>query len=294
MRLYILRLLIVCTLFLTQALDAEDHKKAGPVKIGDRYSFTSKILKEKQIYSVALPRSYFKAKNKGKRYPVLYILDGYKNTFHMVSGIVEKLSRANNSTSDVPELIIVALPSNNRFRDYTPTKLLKEHYGKNAPDWFDDTGGADKYLSMLEFELMPEIQQTFRTNGDDSLAGHSLGGLLALHDMLGGRPRFDRYIALDASWWYDNRLMERTASKLTFLGNSPIRLYMALAGSPDQNHTSSALDFDRVLKTKKLSNLTHTLQRFPSENHNSIDLQGYYNGLKWVFEGYGKEEQATR
>jgi predicted alpha/beta superfamily hydrolase len=270
---------------------ADETKKGSAVKIGERYSFHSDILNEKQGYSVYLPRSYYKTENKNTRYPVLYILDGYKNTFHMVSGIAEKLSRGNNSTSDVPELIIVALPSNNRFRDYTPTKLLKEHYGENAPDWFSVTGGADEYLDMLEKEVIPHIDQTFRTANDRTFGGHSLGGLLVLHDLIKEKSIFHRYIVVDASWWYDNRLMERKASRLTFIADKPTKLFMALAGSNDKNHTATALGFDQTLKAKKFTNLMHTLQKFPSENHNSIDLQGYYNGLKWVFKGYGKDEK---
>ncbi len=278
--------IIVLFFLLTAPTLADEPQKGSAIKIGDRYNFHSKILNEKQAFSVSLPRSYYRADNNNRRYPVLYILDGYKNTFHMVSGLTEKLSRSNNSTSEVPELIIVALPSNNRFRDYTPTKLLKEHYGKNAPDWFDVTGGATAYLNMLAGEIIPYIDQKFRTTGDRTFGGHSLGGLLVLHDLIRGNSLFNRYIAVDASWWYDNRLMERKLSKLAFLDDKQIKLFMALAGTNDKNHSTAAISFEQILKGKKFSNLLHTLQKFPSENHNSIDLRGYYNGLKWVFDGY--------
>jgi predicted alpha/beta superfamily hydrolase len=276
----------ILVIVFTASAFADEPQKTSTIKIGDRYNFHSKILDEKQAFNVSLPRSYYRADNKNKRYPVLYILDGYKNTFHMVSGLTEKLSRSNNSTSDVPELIIVALPSNNRFRDYTPTRLLKEHYGANAPDWFDATGGANTYLNMLTNEILPYIDKTFRTTDDRTFAGHSLGGLLVLHDLIRENSLFNRYIAVDASWWYDNRLMERNISKLGFLDGEHIRLFMALAGTNDKNHSTAAISFEQTLKGKKFLNLTHTLQKFPSENHNSIDLQGYYNGLKWVFDGY--------
>jgi predicted alpha/beta superfamily hydrolase len=139
---------------------------------------------------------------------------------------------------------------------------------------------------MLETELIPEIHRRYRTENDLTFAGHSLGGLMALYDLIGGNRLFNRYIALDASWWYDNRLLERQLAKTNHLGDKPMHLFMVLASSPDPSHANTATSFEKTLKAKKFGNLRYTLQKLPTETHNSIDLQGYYHGLKWVFEGY--------
>ena len=128
-------------------------------------------------------------------YPVLYQLDGETTT-----GSVLQSYEALRHQNIIDELIIVTIDyvhENKRTRDYTPT-FLKE---------FDESGGAERFLRFLRLELIPHIDRSYRTTSDNTLRGHSLGGLLASYVLFeqdnSGYP-FVNFIIESPSWWWDD------------------------------------------------------------------------------------------
>ena len=74
----------------------------------------------------------------------------------------------------LPPLILIALPNtytsegNMRDRDFLPEKTTD-----NAK-----AGGANNFIAFLKNELIPYINKKLPTSGDNSLFGHSLGGVV--------------------------------------------------------------------------------------------------------------------
>ena len=61
-------------------------------------------------------------------------------------------------------------------------------------------------------ELIPEIEQRYRTNGDRTFIGYSLGGLFGVYAMLSSPETFGRMILVRPSlWWDDNLLLKSEA-----------------------------------------------------------------------------------
>jgi predicted alpha/beta superfamily hydrolase len=160
-------------LFVPLATSAVAQEKDPTIKIGEKFTLHSTVLNEERPYWLYLPESYNSKTQSPEAYPVLYLLDG-DALFHTATGVVEFMSR--NGNDQIPELIVVAIPSTNRNRDLTPTHSLINQIGKESKS-LTSSGGADAFLRFLQEELVPRIYASYRTLPFRILAGHSLGGV---------------------------------------------------------------------------------------------------------------------
>ena len=118
------------------------------------YKLFSKILNEDRGLTIKLPKNY--QLNNEKRYQVLYLLDGAENLSHTF-GTLDSLNQNNYA----PELIVVGIKNTIRMRDLTPTPRKV----------FEKSGGGERFLDFIEFELIPYIDSHFRTTKFKILAG---------------------------------------------------------------------------------------------------------------------------
>ncbi len=88
----------------------------------------SEILNEERKYWIYVPET--KAGEKGKAYPVLYLLDG-DSFFHSVVGFTRFFS--SSKTSNLPPCIVVAVLNTDRTRDFTPTCSAARRDGTICP-----------------------------------------------------------------------------------------------------------------------------------------------------------------
>jgi predicted alpha/beta superfamily hydrolase len=61
-------------------------------------------------------------------------------------------------------------------RDLGEEKVYLNRYKRETP-----TGGAAAFLRVFLDELIPDIERTYRTNGDRTYIGYSLGGLFGAY-----------------------------------------------------------------------------------------------------------------
>src|SRR5262249_45402756 len=140
---------------------AQDGQREG------RLAVKSQVLGEERVALVRTPAGY---DTNDQRYPVLYMTDGAAQLRH-TAATIEFLVR----NGRMPEMIVVAITNTDRTRDLTPPKAWGP--GGNPPQG----GGADKFLQFIATELIPQMEKTYRTQPYRIFAGHSLGGLLAVH-----------------------------------------------------------------------------------------------------------------
>jgi predicted alpha/beta superfamily hydrolase len=260
------------------------------IKIGEKFSLQSKILKERRNYWVYLPESYHNKTFAPKRYPVLYILDGDAH-FHTASGLARYMSI--NGNFQMPEVIVVAILNTQRTRDLTPSHSLKTTKGKDEPT-LASSGGGEKFLDFIRDELIPEIEGKYRTAPYRILVGHSFGGLFAMNALFRRPEIFQAYISIDPSlWWDDQLLLRRAKSMLEKTNDFRGSVYVTLAN----NHPSTE-DWDAELADKAVRDLAETLktnssdafrialQYYDSEEHVSVALISLYHGLRFIFDGY--------
>ncbi|PHR88863.1 MAG: hypothetical protein COA80_17660 [Leeuwenhoekiella sp.] len=260
-----------------QNLSAQESRD---LYLGTSYTLHSEALNEDRIYSVSLPESYYEDKAVNKTYPLLIVLDGNTH-FRPLSGMVQYLSSASTRNLRIPELIVVGIENVNRRRDFTPDKVIT-----TRPN---DTGGGAAFLSFLENELIPELDQKFRTNANRILFGHSLGGLLAAHAYMQEESRFNGFIAVDPSFGtWDAETMDAKIEQVT--PNSFQRfIYIATAnwGKRNIRNRDRHVRWFESLNQKCEGPLPAKLKYFENETHSSVSLIAFYKGITSLFEEDG-------
>jgi predicted alpha/beta superfamily hydrolase len=224
---------------------------------------------EERTVLVYLPPSYSALT---KPYPVVYVTDGSWHIHHL-SGIISFLV-GNNF---MPDSILVAIPHLDRDQDLVPQALNTT----NA------SGNADLFLSFIEFELIPYINETYHTQPYRALAGHSYGGLFTTYTMIHHPNLFNGYIAADPSLWWDNQRMQTEMQSL--LANIPgfeRSYYFDQSEIPDMG----GVQFSNMLTNNAPPSFRWMFERKADETHNSIVHKSFYNGLEFIFSDWPYEQ----
>ena len=270
------------TLFLLLTLTHIGYAQSeGEIAIGSKHVIHSEILDEDREYWIGLPASYNQPSQSHKTYPLIIVLDGH-SLFTPVSGMISHMSTSRNGSRRVPEMIVVGIQSTNRERDFTPDKIVTVRQ--------NDTGGADQFLAFLENELFPVLQSTYRTSSYRILVGHSLGGLLACHAYMKEQTTFNAFIAIDPSFGTWNvATMDKKIDAVPRVSFDRF-LYIATAnwGTRNLRNRDRHIRFFESLIRKNSADIFRAqLEYFEDENHFSIPLIAFYNGISAMFKGYG-------
>ncbi len=142
-------------------------------------------------------------------YPVLYILDG-NATFPSAANIAQSIGAGSTKLGLDPLMIVaVGYPQQKTFDvqkrayDYTP-KPSAEFQAQGKYKY----GGADQFIAFLNSELKPTIAKQFPINSQQqSLYGHSFGGLFVLYHFFQKPDAFQRYFAASPSLWFDQGML---------------------------------------------------------------------------------------
>ncbi|WP_297337872.1 alpha/beta hydrolase-fold protein [Algoriphagus sp.] len=250
------------------------------ILIGTKHSIESTRLNEDREYWVNLPDSYHLAESAHKTYPILILLDGHLH-FRSITGIVNYMSADAYGSRTIPEMIVVGIRSRDRERDYTPDKIVTVRA--------NNTGGGNRFLGFLEEELIPELDRTYRTAPYRILFGHSLGGLLATHAFMKEKTLFNAFIAVDPSFGtWDAGTMDKKLDSMTEQSFSRY-IYLATAnwGKRNLRNRDRHVRFYESLNNKSPSDLRAKWEYFEREDHNSVPITAFHNGISTLFEGYG-------
>tara|TARA_R110002051_G_scaffold188453_1_gene257874 strand:+ start:27241 stop:28068 length:828 start_codon:yes stop_codon:yes gene_type:complete len=235
----------------------------------------SEILNEDRACLVSLPESYKDSASIKKKYPILILLDGAA-FFTVTSGIVHFMSSDRNRNNFMPETIVVAIENIDRERDFTVTKIKTKRP--------NTMGGGRNFLSFLEKELIPYIDENYRTEPYRTLVGHSLGGLLALNSYMDENSKFDAYISIDPSIWWSEEMMKKKIDSISSISFNK-KLYIATANQGEANYERNKKRHDSfyaLIRNKSDIPLNVEIEYFEKENHRSVSLIALYEGLKYL------------
>ena len=265
-------LTVVCCL-LIGASSTFAQPQAGNVT---RLTIKSSVLGEDRTVLVRTPGGYETNK---VAYPVLYMTDGDAHMGHTASSI-EFLNR-NGRISD---LIVVGITNTDRTRDLTPEKSTQ----KNAAGALQSptSGGADNFLKFIETELIPQIEKGYRVQPYRILAGHSLGGLFAIHSMISRPGVFNSYVAVSPSLqWENGQTLQRAEEFLKNQKEMKVTLFASLGNEPGGIGES----FDRlkeILSKTSIKGFEWQAERMADEDHGSVVLRSHYFGLRKIYDGW--------
>ena len=269
----LIHVLSVFAVLLLIASAAIAQPAAGTVK---RITIKSAVLGEDRIVLVRTPAGYETNK---VSYPVLYMTDGDGHMGHTASTI-EFLTQ-NGRISD---LIVVGVTNTDRTRDLTPAKSTDKDPGGNLR--FPTSGGADNFLKFFETELIHEIEKQYRVQPYRIFAGHSLGGLFAIHAMISKPGLFNSYVAVSPSLQWENREALKRAEE--FFKNQKelkVTLFVSLGNEPGAIGESFDAFKDLLSKTN-IKGFEWQAERMADEDHGSVVLRSHYFGLRKVYDGW--------
>ena len=189
-------LLLIGLLFFSQQYVSgqEDPHSQFLQKVGVLDSLYSHTLKEYRNIYVQLPDDYNADDN--KKYPVIFILDGEAllPTVHNVQSFY--------SGGFTPEMVLIGISNyRNRTRDLTTSKI-EEHYRIPLNE---ENGAAANFITFIETELIPYIENNYPVTNFRTLIGHSYGGLFTIFTLINHPGLFSNYIAIDPSLDWDNQ-----------------------------------------------------------------------------------------
>lgn len=233
----------------------------------------SKINSKNYKLFINLPNGY--SKNKDKKYPVIYLLDGQWD-FSILVPTYNTLKYDGLT----PNVIIVGISyagdspnyTDLRANDMTPTSLPR----------IKNSGDAKKFTEVLRKEIIPFIDKKYRTsNKNRTLAGTSFAGLYTHYVLFNSPDLFHNYIICNPSLWYDNELPFKYENDY-YKNNKTLNANVALVwGSLDdvKRHEKMA----NQIKTHNYKGLNFLTSVEVGFGHNSTKPACYAKGILHSF-----------
>lgn len=218
----------------------------------------SEILDESRTIFVYLPDNYVNSK---KSYPVHYITDA-----PATSNIFYDLLRLQTKNDLMPESIIVGLSSNNREQNL--------HIEKSAK----------KYLKFLNKEVIPHIDENYRTKDFKSINGHSLGGGFALYAFFKKLNVFNMCIA--GSPYPINSLVKIIDGSRINKKSTGIRYLYSSIGTKNDIQSSDFKNLKNTVEKNNFHALEYDFKINSHENHISNIAINFQDGLENFYAGW--------
>jgi len=253
-------LLLICLLFLNTVLAQEKIENDSDsssltelsepaVTIGKTTSLQSKVLNKTIPLSIHLPANYDSSK---KAYPVLYMLGShYKARFAMLASTLDYMGE-----TQIPEIILIGvdLPEGNRI--LLPTRENQ------------DTTIPDNYIHFFEAELMPHVNNAYRTAPFKMLFGGSNSGFFSIYTLLNKPDLFNAYLASSPSLSNIPEVMQQKI-KSGLLKTLPENRFLHIIYSDDDRNdtTESIAEFSRVLENHKPERFTYKVDELVNQGH---------------------------
>jgi predicted alpha/beta superfamily hydrolase len=243
----------------------------GNISAQDGYTFhkdslQSDLLKQKRLLSIFLPEGY---DAKDAKFPVIYVLDADGRCQHVVP--TARFLSVNNK---MPKAIVVGVFNIDRNHDF----LMASH---------DDStfgGGANNFLRFFKKELIPYINNKFKTENFNVLVGHSFGGEFVMHALLTDPDAFDAYIAIDPSFWFDKKIMLKNAGT-EFLRSRNWKKTLFITGREGGGMADMGITaMDSLLKVSAPKELEWKVVAYANEDHGSVPFKSSYDGLRFIFD----------
>lgn len=217
-------------------------------------------------------------------YPAIYVLDA-NSVFGTVAEAVRLQTRGPHRLADAAVVVGIGyetdepFETDRRFYDYAvhadENELPPRRDGKPWPA----TGGANDFLAFLEDELKPVIEREVAIDRSrQSLFGHSLGGLFALHALFSGRGNYRFYAAGSPSIWWKNRWIAGEAlrwiedKRRRLAMETDTRLLLAVGGEEHPHMIEDARQLYDRLSEAKLPGVRAEIRLYSEESHISVLL----------------------
>jgi predicted alpha/beta superfamily hydrolase len=238
------------------------------ITIGFKDSVESNVLNENRKFIINLPKDY---NSTDKTYPAIYRLDGDLDLFIETVGVVNRLVY---SEELIPEMIVVMIENTNRNRDMMPTNT----------GFFKSEPGAKNFKEFIEKELVPHINNTYRTTNEKLLCGQSLSAIFTLYYFLTSPDSFDSFIACSGGFpGCEEYFIDLTNNFLKRKQHETKNIFLTHGLNdfldPEGVIRNQLLNFTKNIETKE--NIVCELKIYEEEGH--VPFQSLYHGLRFIY-----------
>jgi hypothetical protein len=228
---------------------------------------------------VYLPPEYATS---GKRYPVVYLLDGgVQEDFLHIAGIASLAADFRR----MREFVVIGIEGIDRRHDLIYPTTVDSQRQRNPT-----AGGAATFRTFLATELKPWAEANFRLTDETVLMGESAAGMFTLETLLRQPELFRGYIAVSPMLWWDGESLAKAAPAL--LARRPFpsgrRLYLTIADEGGEMRDG----VDRVVATLRKeapAGLTWTFVPMEQETHGTTFHPAALAALRQFFVGTDSE-----
>lgn len=251
-------LILICALTLNTVFAQEKAEKdpdsprltehsEPAVTLGETFSLQSKVLGKVIPLSIHLPDNYDSA---SKNYPVLYMMGSdYRARFAMLASTLDYMGGGR-----IPEMILIGidLPEGNGI--LLPTRESQ------------DTTIPDNYINFFETELIPLVDNSYRTAPFKILFGGSNSGFFTVYTLLSNPLLFNGYFASSPSLYnMPTELQEKI--KLGPLKTLSENRFLHIIYSDDEGLTNDVTEFTGVLADHKSERFTYKVDELVNQGH---------------------------
>jgi predicted alpha/beta superfamily hydrolase len=214
------------------------------------FQLTSKVFGNRRTIRVLLPPDYEADANRDRRYPVLYLNDGFAVFKPSAWNAPETVSRLIADKSIEP-LILVGIDNgacaDGASEDQRTIEYLPCSDKKYEPAILNPRG--KDYPRFLLHEVVPEVSKRYRLRpGTDScgIGGASYGGLAALYTVLHNPDVFGRLLLESTPLFMGNNavLTDTTRSR-----HWPARVYIGIGTKETEDQTLNGTPFMQNLRS---------------------------------------------
>jgi predicted alpha/beta superfamily hydrolase len=224
---------------------------------------------------IRLPDEY--VPGNGRKYPVLYVLDGQWD-FKLLDSIYGGLYY----DKFVPEMIIVGITYSGDKPDYNTLRALD--YTPVHDVLFGATGEGAKFYAFLKEQLLPYVESNYPVDPSQRvLMGSSFGGTFTLYALFTEPTLFSGYIAGSPTVVFGDGFAFKQEAK--YAGNHkdlPVKLFLSVGELEDL--AGPVQQFMQVLKNRDYTGFQLETRIIEGERHASNKPESYNRGLKFIFQ----------
>lgn len=233
-------------------------------------------------------------------WPILYLTDGNACFATAVDALKIQASYPNGTNICEGVIVAIGYPTDQPYDPLRRSWDLGPPPGRVYPPFYPDTpdvktGGGGRFLSLIEDELKPWVEQQVPIDRSrQSLFGHSFGGLFALYALFSKPQAFNRWISASPSiYWEDASILSLEAEFLATL-DIPLDIELHLSageyegeklapfhkGKPDEQKRQEGAKETRTIElardmAQRWTALDHftgtaTFEEYAGENHMSL------------------------
>jgi predicted alpha/beta superfamily hydrolase len=240
-----------------------------------------------EVYRIFV--SFPKAEAPENGYPVLYVLDGNA----MFAGFAEARRIQEYDNAGKAIIVGVGYPTDDaydlrRLNDYTPPLL-----DPPPPEWRSlaqyKSGGQEIFLDFLTGKLRAEIARRYKVNPHrQSLFGHSLGGLVAVHTLFTRPQAFYAIVTASPTLEWNEQGVFREerefAARLTSGKIGKVSRLLVVVGSQDHDDDPEVgAAFARRMELLSGYGLRTRFKRYDDEVHITVPARAVTDTLRFAF-----------